>query len=106
LALITEPEPVRLVETAVVDREHRIDAVRLAEQEIVLAMIRRHVDEAGALIRGDEFAGEEGARCREEAAEMVHRMARDGAGEVGAFEGEVAAVPLEGKGVKLRATEP
>jgi hypothetical protein len=56
--------------------------VRLAQQEIVLAMIRRHVNEAGALIGGDEIAGKERAGLGEEAAEMVHRVAGDRAGEV------------------------
>ena len=53
--------------------------MRLAQVEVVLAVVRRHVDEAGASIGGDEVAGEERARPREEAAEMVHRVAGDGA---------------------------
>ena len=84
-ALAAEPGPVGAILAVILDREDRIDAVRLAEQEIVLAMVRRHMDEAGALIGGDELAGQEGAGLGEEAAEMVHRMAGDGAGEVGAF---------------------
>src|SRR5690606_36339812 len=52
----------------------------------VLAVVRRHVHEAGAAVSGDELAGEEGARFGEEAAEMMHRVARDGAGEVGALD--------------------
>ena len=91
LLLITLPWPpshaqsVAIVAVAL-DREHRIDAVRLAQQEIVLAMIRRHMDEAGAGVGGDEIAGQERAGLGEEAAEMVHRVAGDGAGEVGAFD--------------------
>ena len=64
------------------DREHRVDAVRLAQLEIVLAMVGRHVDQAGALVGGDEVAGQERARLGEEAAELVHRVAGDGAGEL------------------------
>ena len=59
--------------------------MRAAQLEIVLAMVGRHVDEAGALVGGDEVAGQERARLGEEAAELVHRVAGDGAGEVGAF---------------------
>ena len=84
-ALPTEPRPVGPVHPRAIDREHRVDAVLLAQQEIVLAMIRRHVDEAGAGIGGDEVAGQERARLGEEPAEVVHRVAGDGAGEVGAF---------------------
>jgi hypothetical protein len=64
------------------DREHRLQPVGLAQVEIVLAMVGRHVDEAGALIGRDELAREERAGLGEEAAEMVHRVAGDGAGEV------------------------
>jgi hypothetical protein len=63
-----------------------LDAVGLAQQEVVLAMVRRHVDKAGAALGGDEIAGEERAGLGEEAAERVHRVAGDGAGEVGAFD--------------------
>ena len=71
------------VEAGIVDREDGIDAGRLADQEILLAMIGRHMDEAGAGVGGDMVGGQEGAGAGEEAAEMVHRMAGDGAGEVG-----------------------
>ncbi len=47
-------------------------------------MIGGHVDEPGARLGGDVLGGEEGARTSEKAAEMVHRMAGDGAVEVGA----------------------
>jgi hypothetical protein len=43
-ALATEPCPVGPVHPRAVDREDRVDAVLLAEFEIVLAVIRRHVD--------------------------------------------------------------
>ena len=59
--------------------------MRLAQLEIVLAMVGRHVDQAGAALGGDELAGQERPRLGEEAAEMVHRVAGDGAGEVGAL---------------------
>ena len=61
--------------SAVIDRERGVDAVRLAQQEVVLAMVGGHVDEAGTGVGGDEVAGQEGARLGEEAAEMVHRVA-------------------------------
>ena len=66
-ALPAEPRPVGAVEAARVDREHRVDAVGLAQLEIVLAMVGRHVDEAGALVGGDEVAGQERPRLGEEA---------------------------------------
>ena len=56
--------------------------LRLAQLEIILAMVGRHMDQAGAAVGGDEVAGQEGAGPGEEAAEMVHRVAGDGAGEV------------------------
>jgi hypothetical protein len=43
-ALATEPRPVGTVHPCAVDSEDRVDAVLLAEFEIVLAVIRRHVD--------------------------------------------------------------
>ncbi len=84
-ALAAEPRPVGTVETRVVDREDGVDAGRLADQEILLAMVGRHVDEAGAGIGGDMVAGEERTGLGEEAAEMMHRVAGDGASELGAL---------------------
>ena len=81
-ALAAEPQPVGPVEAARIDREHRVDAVRAAQLEIVLAMVGRHVDEARALVGGDEVARQERPRLGEEPAELVHRVAGDGAGEV------------------------
>jgi len=49
-------------------------------------MIGRHVDEPRALIGGDEIARQERPRLGEETAKLVHRMAGDRAGEVGAFD--------------------
>ena len=45
-------------------------------------MVGRHVDEAGAGVGGDVVARQERPRLGEEAAEMVHRMAGDRAGEI------------------------
>ena len=55
-ALPAEPQPVGPVLAVAFDREDRVDAVRLAQLEIVLAMVGRHVDEARALVGGDEVA--------------------------------------------------
>ena len=55
--------------------------MRLAQREVILAMIRRHVDKAGAGIGGDEIARQEGAGLGKEAAEVVHWVTGDGAGE-------------------------
>ena len=85
MALAAEPAPILTIFPVALDREHGVEPVRLAEVEIVLAMVGRHMDEPGAAVGGDEIAREEGARTREEAAERVHRMAGDGAGKVGAF---------------------
>ena len=63
-----------------------VQPVRLAQLEIVLAVVGRHVDEPGAGVGGDEIARQERPRLGEEPAEVVHRVAGDGAGEVGAFE--------------------
>ena len=79
-ALTAEPEPVGAIFAVAFDREDRIDTVRLAQVEIVLAMVRRHMDEPGAAVGRDEIASEHRARLGKEATELVHRMANDGAG--------------------------
>ena len=84
--LPAHPRPVGAEQAVVLDREDRIDAVRLGEQEIFLAEVRRHVDEAGAGVCRDMRGGEEGARLGEETAEMMHRVASDGAGQKTALE--------------------
>ena len=82
-----EPCPVGAILAVGFNGEDRLDADRLAQRKVVLAVVRGHVDEAGAGLGGDEGrAVEEGARLGEEAAELVHRVAGDGSGEVGAFD--------------------
>lgn len=76
-ALTAEPSPVLAIFAVALDRENGVEPVRLAEVEIVLAMVGRHMDKPGAAVGGDEIAREEGARAREEAAERVHRVAGD-----------------------------
>ncbi len=84
--LAAEPQPVLAIFAVALDREDGIDAVRLAQLEIVFAMVGRHMDQAGAAVGGDKVAGQERAGLGEEAAELVHRVAGDGAGEVRAFD--------------------
>ena len=88
---MTDPWPPSHAQSArylpsALDREHRVDADRLAQLEIVDAMVGRHVDQARALVGGDEIARQERPRLGEEPAELVHRVAGDGAGEVGALD--------------------
>src|SRR4051794_36766853 len=77
--LSAEPQPVGPVEAARVYREHRVDAVRLAQLEIVLTMVGRHVYEAGALVGGDEVARQKWPRLGKETPKLVHRVPSDGA---------------------------
>ena len=64
--LPAEPRPVGAIFPIALDREDGVDAVRLAQREIVLAMVGRHMDKAGARIGRDEIARQERARLREE----------------------------------------
>ena len=73
-----EPAPVVAVAPVVHHREDGVDTVRLAQLEVVLAMIGRHVDKAGAAVGGDEIAGQQRTRGRVEPAEVVHRVAGEG----------------------------
>ena len=67
--------------------EDRLNAGRFAQRKVVLAVVRSHMNKAGAGLGGDEGGAiEEGARLGKETAERVHRVAGDGSGEVGAFE--------------------
>src|SRR4029453_7263139 len=84
--LAAEPRPVLAILSVRLDREDRVDAVGLAQLEIILAMVGRHMDQAGAAVGGDELAGQEGAGPREETAELVHWVAGDGAGEFRALQ--------------------
>ncbi len=65
-ALPAKPCPVFAILAIAEDSEHGFDPVRLAQRKVVLAVVRRHVDEAGAAVGGDEIACEEGARAQEE----------------------------------------
>ena len=58
----------------------------LAQVEIILAMIGREMDDAGAAIGGYKIAGQHRARFSIEPAEFVHRVAGEGSSEFGAFE--------------------
>ena len=79
-ALPAQPQPVRAIFAISLDREDGVEAIRLAERKVVLAMVRRHVDQAGARIGRDEITGKERARLGEETAETVHWVAGDGSG--------------------------
>ena len=91
LVLMTLPWPPQprqsvAVEAAVIDHEHRVDPGRLAQLEVLLAMVRRHVDQARALVGGDDRPGATGAARR-----RSHRACASGAGrwsrQVGALSG-------------------
>jgi hypothetical protein len=90
-ALSAEPAQSVAIFAVAFDRELGIDAVRLAQVKVVLAMVGRHMDKAGAAVGGDEIAGQERAGLGKEAAQMVHRVAGDGSGEVGAFAGKAVS---------------
>ena len=92
--LPAQPWPVGAIFAVALHREGGVDAMRLAQHEIVLAMIGRHMDEPGAGIGGDEIARQHRPRLGEEAAEIMHRVADDGAGEVGAFDRGCVGIPL------------
>ena len=77
-ALPAEPGPVLAIFAVALDCKDGIDAAGLAQREIVLAVVRGHVDEAGALIGRDEVARKERAGFGEEAAKVVHRVSGDG----------------------------
>jgi len=86
LVVPAQPRPVVAVQPAIVDREDRVDPVFAAQVEIVLAMVGRHVDEAGAAIGGDEVASQHRAERFVEPTELVHGVANLGSGEVGALD--------------------
>src|SRR5947207_4656958 len=76
----------RVVDAVGTDRLRHLDAVFDAEQEIVLAMAGRDMDEAAAILVADEIAGEE--RHGEIVTLPGKRMARNRAGERRALERE------------------
>src|SRR3954454_7154477 len=86
-ALSAEPQPIGTVETARIDGEDRINAIGAAQLEIVLAMVGCHVDKAGALVGGDEFARKKRPRLGKEAAELVHRVSCNRSGELSTGDG-------------------
>ena len=57
-ALTAQPSPIRTIFAIGFDRKDRINAVRLAQVEIILTMVRGHVDEASAAFGGNEIARE------------------------------------------------
>ncbi len=75
-----QPGPVLAIAAIGLDHEFRIDAVRLAQRKVILTVVRRHVDKAGAAVGGDEIARQHRARLGIEPAEVVHGVATDGTG--------------------------
>ena len=81
LGFAAQPQPIGAVTAIAFHGKHGVDPMRLAQREIILAMVGRHVDKPGAGIRGDEIAGQEGAGTREEVAQLVHRVPNDSTGQ-------------------------
>ena len=54
LGLPAQPQPIGAVAAITFHREHRVDPVRLAQREVVLAVVGGRVDEPGASLGGDE----------------------------------------------------
>ena len=68
-SLAAQPGPVGAVLAVAFNCEDRVDPMRLAQQEVVLAVVGGHVDQARAAVGGDEVrAVEERAGLGEEAA--------------------------------------
>jgi hypothetical protein len=65
-ALPAKPAPVSTIFAIALDRELRLQPVRLAQIKVVLAMIGRHMDKAGAAVSGNKIAGQEGAGAEKE----------------------------------------
>ena len=53
-ALPAKPCPVSTIFAVALNREDGFKAVRFAQIKIILAVVRRHMDEASACIRGDK----------------------------------------------------
>ena len=75
-ALPAEPGPVLAVLAIAFNRELGAEPMRLAQLEIVLAVIGRHVDQARAAVGGDKVARQQRPRLGKEPAEVVHRVAQ------------------------------
>ena len=75
-----QPQPVIAVPAIGHDGENGLDPVRLAQFEIILAMVGCHMDNAGPAIGSDEITGQHRARLGIEPAKMVHWVAAEGAG--------------------------
>ena len=84
-AFTAQPEPVGAIFAIAFDRENGIDAIRLAQIEIIFTMVRRHMNKTSAAISGDEVACEHWARFRKETTEMVHWVADDGPLKLASF---------------------
>ena len=74
-----EPFPIVAITPVGHDREDRLEPIGAAQQEVVIAMVGRHMNEARAAVGGDEIARQKGTRLRVEPAEMVHRVVGNGA---------------------------
>ena len=89
LVATRQPFPVIAIDAIRLDREHWVDAVFLAQIEIILAMIRRHMHQPGTGIGGDKMRTiEKRARFGVKFAvrEFVgHRVFGGSTGELGAF---------------------
>ena len=48
------PSPIGAIPPIALHREHRVDTIGLAQREVILAMVGRHMDEPGARIGRDE----------------------------------------------------
>ena len=86
-AFTPQPEPIGAIFAVALNREHRFNAIGLTQVEIILAMVRCHVDEARAAVSGDKIAREHWPGFREETAEFMHWVADHCSGKVGAFDG-------------------
>ena len=79
-ALTAKPEPIGAIFAIAFNREHRFNAIGLAQVKVILAMVRRHMDKASTAIGRDEIACEHRTRLGKETAEFVHWVTDDGSG--------------------------
>ena len=80
--LPTKPGPVFAILAIGHNCENRIDPIGLAQDEIILTMIRRHMDKPGACIGCDEITGQKWTGFGVKSAKMVHGVTGDGSGEL------------------------